>query len=81
MEKPVYYTSKAHRANYKRLIAKNKEHKTPELTAVCYILAGIGTLEGSENADTFGANAEVRYGNGTSGINLPDPIEDRKSVV
>lgn len=75
MEKPVYYTSKAHRSNYKRLIAKNKEHRTPELTAVCYILAGLGTLEGAENAETFGANAEVRYGNGAQSINLPDPID------
>ncbi|HNX28037.1 MAG TPA: hypothetical protein PKN87_01305 [Syntrophomonadaceae bacterium] len=72
MEKPVYYTSKAHRANYKRLIARNKDHMAPELTAACYILAGIGTLEDANRAETFGANAEVRYGAGSHGINLPD---------
>ncbi len=81
MEKPVYYTSKAHRSNYKRLIAKNKEHRTPELTAVCYILAGLGTLEGTENAETFGANAEVRYGSGAQTINLPAPIDVIETFV
>ncbi len=71
MEKPVYYTSKAHRENYKRLIARNNDYKSPELTAVCYILAGLGTLEDANHAETFGANAEVRYGAGTPGMNLP----------
>lgn len=60
MEKPVYYTSKSHRANYKRLLAKNN-NKSPEIIAVCYILAGLGTLEETSQADRFGANAEISY--------------------
>jgi hypothetical protein len=72
MEKPVYYTSKAHRANFKRLIARNNDQRSPELTAACYILAGLGTLEDANQAETFGANTEVRYANGTPGLKLPN---------
>lgn len=72
MEKPVYYTSKAHRNNYKRLIARHKDQKSPEITAASYILAGLGTLESTSNADTFGGHAEIQYGLGTPGMNLPD---------
>ncbi|NLB52277.1 MAG: hypothetical protein GX808_04975 [Syntrophomonadaceae bacterium] len=71
MEKPVYYTSKAHLANYKLLMSKNEECKSPELTAACYILAGVGTLEDMDHAETFGANAEVRYEARAPGLNLP----------
>lgn len=72
MEKPVYYTSKAHLANYKLLMSKNAESKAPEITAACYILAGLGTLEDMDHAETFGANAEVRYGTRSPGVNLPE---------